>query len=277
MILPDTNPQGLQQFVARVIEPVNELQFSLSKGTYPDDVFEDLLRYNGEVRHSQPLYVGRRRGPGGFDLVVKRCIDVVVSAIALVALSPVMLIVAATIASTSPGPVIFKQKRLGKGGRPFVFYKFRSMAANADDRIHREYVTSLIGGGQADAGHDGHPKKWAKLASDARITPVGQFIRKTSLDELPQFYNVLKGDLSLIGPRPALPYEAEKYQSWHLRRILEIKPGISGLWQVAAGYEATFDDMVRLDIRYIQEWSLMLDLKILVKTVQVVLRRSGTG
>ncbi len=151
------------------------------------------------------------------------------------------------------------------------------MAANADDRIHREYVTSLIGGGQADAGHNGRPKKWAKLASDARITPVGKFIRKTSLDELPQFYNVLKGDLSLIGPRPALPYEAEKYQSWHLRRILEIKPGISGLWQVAAGYDATFDDMVRLDIRYIQEWSLMLDLKILIKTVQVVLRRSGTG
>ncbi len=117
MILPDTNPQGLQQFVARVIEHVNELQFSLAKGTYPDDVFEDLLRYNGEVRHSQPLHVGRRRGPGAFDLVVKRSIDVVASSVALVALSPVMLIVAATIALTSPGPVIFKQKRLGKGGR----------------------------------------------------------------------------------------------------------------------------------------------------------------
>jgi len=106
---------------------------------------------------------------------------------------------------------------------------------------------------------------------------VGRFIRKTSIDELPQLYNVLVGDLSLIGPRPALPYEAEKYQSWHLRRILGVKPGVSGLWQVAAGYNATFDDMVRLDLRYMREWSLALDLKILAKTIKVVLRRSGTG
>ena len=277
MILPDTNPQGLAQFVARINGQVDKLRFSLSKGTYPDDVFEDLLRRDGEVLRSQPLYVGRSRRRGYFDIVVKRCIDIVGSAVALAMLAPVMMIVAVAIASTSQGPVIFRQKRLGKGGRPFVFYKFRSMAANADDRVHREYVTGLIGGAQAQAGPDGEPKKWAKLASDARITPVGRFLRKTSLDELPQFYNVLKGDLSLIGPRPALPYEAEKYQSWHLRRILEVKPGISGLWQVAAGYEATFDDMVRLDIRYIREWSLLLDLKILVKTVLVVLRRSGTG
>jgi lipopolysaccharide/colanic/teichoic acid biosynthesis glycosyltransferase len=277
MILPDTNAQGLEQFVARVNGHVDELRFSLAKGTYPDDVFEDLLRRDGEVLRSQPLYVGRAAKPRLFDTVVKRGIDIVGSALALAMLSPVMLIVAVAIASTSPGPVIFRQKRLGKGGRPFVFYKFRSMAANADDRVHREYVTSLIGETQTQAGPNGEPKKWAKLASDARITPVGRFLRKTSLDELPQFYNVLKGDLSLVGPRPALPYEAEKYQSWHLRRILEVKPGISGLWQVAAGYEATFDDMVRLDIRYIRERSLLLDLKILFKTVQVVLRRNGTG
>ena len=118
---------------------------------------------------------------------------------------------------------------------------------------------------------------YTKLPFDPRITAVGRFIRKTSIDELPQLFNVVKGDLSLIGPRPALPYEAEKYQSWHLRRILGVKPGVSGLWQVAAGYDATFDDMVRLDLRYMREWSLVLDLKILVKTVQVVLRRSGTG
>ena len=172
--------------------------------------------------------------------------------------------------------MIFKQIRLGKG-RPFVFYKFRSMAADADDQIHREYVTDLISGDAKGAGKDGGSRKWSKLKSDPRITPVGRFIRRTSIDELPQLYNVVRGDLSLIGPRPALPYEAEKYQSWHLRRLLEVKPGVSGLWQVAAGYDATFDDMVRLDLRYVREWSLLLDLKILAKTVQVVLRRKGSG
>jgi lipopolysaccharide/colanic/teichoic acid biosynthesis glycosyltransferase len=187
-----------------------------------------------------------------------------------------MLIVAVAIAMTSPGPVIFKQIRLGKGGRPFIFYKFRSMNASADDRIHREYVSGLIATPEGDT-RGAAPRTWSKLPDDPRITTVGRFIRKTSIDELPQLFNVVLGDLSLIGPRPALPYEAEKYQSWHLRRILSVKPGVSGLWQVAAGYDATFDDMVRLDLRYMREWSLRLDLKILLKTVQVVLRRSGTG
>ena len=194
-----------------------------------------------------------------------------------VPVSPLMLVVAAVIVRTSPGPAIFKQARLGKGGRPFVFYKFRSMLENTDDRVHRDYVIGLIRASEERATDESTPRTWSKLKSDSRVTPVGRFIRKTSIDELPQLWNVLKGDLSLIGPRPALPYEAEKYQSWHLRRILEVKPGISGLWQVAAGYDATFEDMVRLDLRYMRDWSLMLDLEILVKTVKVVLRRRGTG
>ena len=277
MMFPDTNLDGLQRFVARAREDVHELGFALAPGTYPDDVFDDLLHHGGEPRPSQPLFVDEGRDPDRFELFVKRLIDVGVAGVALVTLTPVLLVVAAAIAVTSPGPVIFRQTRLGKGGRPFVFYKFRSMTANADDRIHREYVTGLISGGAAGSAGDSAPGKWSKLPFDPRITAVGRFIRKTSIDELPQLFNVVKGDLSLIGPRPALPYEAEKYQSWHLRRILGVKPGVSGLWQVAAGYDATFDDMVRLDLRYMREWSLMLDLKILVKTVQVVLRRSGTG
>jgi len=276
MMLPDTNPEGLKRFVARVRDDVAQLGFGLVPGTYPDDVFRDLLQRDSEAGPSQPLFVDERRDPDRFELLVKRLIDVGVAGVALVALAPLMLLVAAAIALTSPGPIIFRQIRLGKGGRPFVFYKFRSMSAGADDRIHREYVAGLIekpSGGTEDAA----PRTWSKLSCDPRITPVGRFIRKTSIDELPQLYNVLVGDLSLIGPRPALPYEAEKYQSWHLRRILGVKPGVSGLWQVAAGYNATFDDMVRLDLRYMREWSLALDLKILAKTIKVVLRRSGTG
>jgi lipopolysaccharide/colanic/teichoic acid biosynthesis glycosyltransferase len=277
MILPDTNPLGLQRFVARIDKHIKELEFSLATGTYPDALFDDLLRRDGEVGRSLPMYVDQRRKPDKLGSLVKRCIDIVGASTALVVLSPVMLIVAAVIARTSPGPVVFRQVRLGKGGVPFVFYKFRSMQCDTDDRVHRDYVIGLIRGNQEGAAHGSAPRTWSKLKSDPRITPVGHFIRKTSIDELPQLFNVLRGDLSLVGPRPALPYEAEKYQSWHLRRILEIKPGISGLWQVAAGYDATFDDMVRLDLRYMQDWSLMLDLEIMVKTVKVVLRRNGAG
>ena len=270
MMLPDTNPQGLQRFVARVDKHVEELKVSLATGTYPSALFDDLLRRDGEVGRSLPMYVDQLRKPDSFGRLVKRCIDVAGASVGLVLLSPLMLTVAAVIASTSPGPVIFKQVRLGKGGRPFDFYKFRSMLCNTDDQIHREYVVGLIKGSNSDA-----PRQWTKLKSDPRITPVGRFIRKTSIDELPQLWNVLKGDLSLVGPRPALPYEAEKYDSWHLRRILEIKPGVSGLWQVATRHHGTFEDMVRLDLRYMRDWSLMLDLEIIVKTVTTVLRRDG--
>ena len=277
LMLPDTNPQGLRQFVTRIDKYAKELEFSLATGAYPDALFDDLLRRDGEVGRSFPMFVDQRRKPDKLGSLVKRCIDIVGASIALVVLMPVMLVVAAVIARTSPGPVIFKQIRLGKGGVPFVFYKFRSMRCDTDDRVHRDYVIGLIRGDKDDASDGSAPRKWSKLKSDPRITTVGHFIRKTSIDELPQLFNVLKGDLSLVGPRPALPYEAEKYQSWHLRRILEIKPGISGLWQVAAGYDATFDDMVRLDLQYTRDWSLKLDLEIIVKTVKVVLRRSGAG
>jgi lipopolysaccharide/colanic/teichoic acid biosynthesis glycosyltransferase len=246
-------------------------------GSYPDDLFEGLARGQGaDLSKTQPLFVDQPRRRLWHERALKRCIDVTVAVMALLALSPLMLATASMIAFTSPGPIIYRQIRIGRGGVPFVFYKFRSMVASPDDHIHREYVISLI---TADRnGADGaSAKPWAKLKSDARITPVGRFIRKTSIDELPQLYNVLKGNLSLIGPRPPLPYEVEKYDSWHLRRVLDVKPGISGLWQVEAGYNATFDDMVRLDLRYIREQSTMLDFKIMLKTVGVVLRSNGAG
>jgi lipopolysaccharide/colanic/teichoic acid biosynthesis glycosyltransferase len=149
------------------------------------------------------------------------------------------------------------------------------MSVNVDDTIHREFVTTLINGGHTDINQQDADKPLYKIKADPRLTPIGQFIRRTSLDELPQLFNVLKGDMSLVGPRPPLLYEAEKYQSWHLRRILEIKPGITGLWQVEGRSKVSFDEMVRMDLRYTRDWSLALDLKILIKTIAVVLGRDG--
>jgi len=149
------------------------------------------------------------------------------------------------------------------------------MHVNMDDQIHREYIRDLIKGDNAKINQGDAEDPFYKLKDDPRITKVGSFIRKTSIDELPQFFNVLKGDMSLVGPRPPLAYEAEKYQAWHLRRVLEMKPGITGLWQVEGRSKTGWDDSVRLDIRYIQNWSLLMDLKILLKTIGVVLKCRG--
>jgi lipopolysaccharide/colanic/teichoic acid biosynthesis glycosyltransferase len=150
------------------------------------------------------------------------------------------------------------------------------MHFSADDRIHREYVAALIAGDE-EANQGGADTPLYKLKSDPRVTRVGQFLRKTSLDELPQLFSVLKGDMSLVGPRPPVPYEVEKYQSWHLRRILEVRPGITGLWQVEGRSKISFNDMVRLDLQYIRSCSLSSDLRILLKTVKAVLKRDGAA
>jgi lipopolysaccharide/colanic/teichoic acid biosynthesis glycosyltransferase len=178
---------------------------------------------------------------------------------------------------TSPGPAILKQIRIGKRGLPFNLYKFRSMYCNAEDRVHRDYVTRLISGDHESINQGAATKPLYKMKDDPRVTRVGRIIRKTSMDELPQLLNVLKGEMSLVGPRPPLPYEAEKYQPWHLRRVLEAKPGLTGLWQVDGRSKTSFDDMVRMDLRYARASSLMLDLKILIKTVKVVLRGDGAN
>jgi len=213
---------------------------------------------------------GLRKRPG---YPLKRALDITGSLVALLLFSPVMLITAIVIALTSPGPIIFKQIRVGKRGVPFVFYKFRSMRNDADDRIHREYVEKLINGNLQEINNGTAEKPFYKMKSDPRVTRVGRFIRDTHIDELPQLFNVLKGDMSLVGPRPGLPYEVEKYQYWQLRRVLEIKPGITCLWQINGHNATTFNDMVRFDIRYVQDCSLLLDLSILLKTVKIVLDR----
>ena len=201
--------------------------------------------------------------------------DVVGSLIGLILFSPIILITAIAVKATSPGPIIFRQTRVGMKGKRFPFYKFRSMYWNSDDQIHRQYVTDLIKGNHEKINQGNGDKPLFKMKTDPRITRVGRIIRKLSIDELPQFINVLKGDMSLVGPRPPLPYEVENYEPWHLRRILEVKPGITGLWQVDGRSQTSFDDMVRMDLRYVQNWSLWLDVEILVKTVKAVVRSNG--
>ncbi|PYT63739.1 MAG: UDP-phosphate galactose phosphotransferase [Acidobacteria bacterium] len=207
--------------------------------------------------------------------VVKRVIDVVGSAALLLILSPLVGLIAIAIKLTSKGPVIFQQERLGQFGSRFKCLKFRTMYTNNDPSIHQEYIQRFIAG-QPDSenGNSGKPVVY-KITNDSRVTPLGRFLRKTSLDELPQFWNVLRGEMSLVGPRPSLPYEFEIYEIWHRRRVLEVKPGITGLWQVSGRSRTCFDDMVRLDVRYSQSWSIWLDVKILLATPRAVL--SGDG
>jgi len=179
------------------------------------------------------------------------------------------------IKATSKGPVFFRQRRIGQHGKPFVFLKFRSMYVDNDAGVHKEYVKRLIAGKADKQPSDGDGQGVYKLTADPRITRVGSFLRKTSLDELPQFINVLQGEMSLVGPRPPVPYEVEAYDIWHRRRLLEAKPGITGLWQVSGRSRVNFDDMVRLDLHYARTWSPWMDIKILVRTPGAVVLGVG--
>ena len=209
-----------------------------------------------------------------FCRVVKRVMDITVSIVMLILCAPLFLAIALAIKLTSKGPVLFRQERVGRHGLRFSFLKFRSMKCGSNPRIHQEYVQRFIAGEVAASNARDDQKAVYKIQDDPRVTRVGKFLRKTSLDELPQFFNVLKGDMSLVGPRPPIPYEVEVYQSWHWRRML-VKPGITGLWQVNGRSRTTFDDMVRLDLRYAKTWSPWLDFKILLRTPRAIF--SGEG
>jgi exopolysaccharide biosynthesis polyprenyl glycosylphosphotransferase len=208
-------------------------------------------------------------------LLTKRVMDIVGSTLALILLAPVFLLLAIIIKMTSKGPVLFRQQRVGQFGARFEFLKFRSMAVSTDAGIHKEFVQNFIAGKAQPAAAANDQKVVYKITSDPRVTWIGRFMRRTSLDELPQFWNVLNGEMSLVGPRPPIPYEIEAYDTWHRRRLLEAKPGITGLWQVHGRSRTTFDEMVRLDLRYSRTWSPLLDLKILLQTPRAVI--SGDG
>jgi exopolysaccharide biosynthesis polyprenyl glycosylphosphotransferase len=202
--------------------------------------------------------------------LAKRVFDLFIISMALTILAPVWLLIALLIKLDSRGPVFYKQERVGMDGRVFLFYKFRTMHAGTDDATHREYQRRYIKG-QPDSNLGDAEKPAYKLRGDDRVTPVGRALRKLSLDELPQLFNVLRGDMSVVGPRPPIPYEVESYELWHRKR-LDMKPGITGLWQVSGRNRLPFDEMVRMDLYYIENWSLLLDMKIILQTLPVMLR-----
>jgi len=218
------------------------------------------------------LHSNQRRHTG-FDLF-KREIDILGSLALLVTLSPVLLIIAGLVKWSSPGPVIFWQVRIGHMMKPFRMGKFRTMYVDADHGIHHDYVSWFISSSDKEQAR-GETNTIFKLTNDQRITPLGHFLRKTSLDELPQLWNVLVGEMSLVGPRPPLWYELQKYKPWHRHRLLEAMPGITGLWQVTGRSRTTFDEMVRLDLRYARERSLWADIKILLATPGSVIKGKG--
>lgn len=246
---------------------------TLSFHFFPDDWDE-----NKTGRPTNPaLYpdlLSRENGRRSVKLM-KRAMDVVGSAIMLILFAPLFLLVALAIKVSSKGPVLFRQQRVGLHGQRFTFLKFRSMRHQNDSTVHREYVTRFIANeaGHRPANTDG--TDIYKLTNDDRVTRVGKLLRRTSIDEIPQFLNVLKGDMSLVGPRPPIAYELAVYQTWHRRRVLQVKPGITGLWQVTGRSRVKFDEMVRLDLRYATSWTPWLDLRILMKTPLAVVKGNG--
>jgi exopolysaccharide biosynthesis polyprenyl glycosylphosphotransferase len=205
--------------------------------------------------------------------ILKRTFDLIFAALAILLLLPLWLLVALLIKLDSKGPVFYTQERVGMDGRLFLLYKFRTMQANADAELHREYQRAFIAG-RAEANLGKETKPTYKLLADPRITRIGKILRRTSLDEVPQLLNVLSGDMSLVGPRPPIPYEVEAYELWHRKR-LDMKPGLTGLWQVSGRNRLPFEEMVRLDLYYIENWSLLLDLEIILRTGFVMLAGEG--
>ena len=239
-------------------------QNNVNMGETTVDQVTQAFVYNGQVISDRRLY-----------FACKRIMDVLLVLLALIPAIPVILIVAVLIRLDSPGSILFRQKRIGLGGKSFTFYKFRTMRQNADPEIHRKYVESLIRNQVTDSTtSNGSQSRVLKLTNDPRITRVGRILRKTSLDELPQLINVLKGDMSLVGPRPDVPYAVSSYQEWHTERLATL-PGITGWWQVHGRSRVTFDEMVRMDVTYIANQSLWLDVKILFMTIPAVVSTAG--
>ncbi len=251
------------QYHRRILRLVAECDRAQVKARVVPDLFQiSLNRVDLQQINGIPLIGFREISIKGWNLAMKRAIDIAVSATALVVLAPLMGLIALAIKLDSRGPIFFRQTRIGKHGEPFTMYKFRSMVEGAEEMLpdlleHNEATGPLF-----------------KIKNDPRRTRVGNIIRRTSLDELPQLYNVLRGEMSLVGPRPALPREVEAYQEWHKKR-LEVVPGITGLWQVSGRSELTFEDMILLDIYYAENWSLWLDLSILLRTIPKVLLGEG--
>ncbi len=208
--------------------------------------------------------------PIGYRLS-KRVLDLVASLIGLILVSPILVIVAGAVKLESRGPVFFRQERLGIGGRPFIVYKFRTMFSSAEQGQHRDHVRELIRPGAKDAPRE--DGVWLPIPADPRVTRLGAFLRRSHLDEFPQLINIVRGEMSLVGPRPPIPYEVEVYQPWHLRRLAVI-PGLTGLWQATGWGRLSFDEGVALDIAYIDRRGFWVDLRLILRTLwQIVTGR----
>lgn len=249
-------------------------QISVSIDCYPEDwEFEPLRRPSNPALYPDLEHRDRSRKVA---IVVKRIMDVVGSIVALVIFAPVFLVCAIAIKLTSKGPVFFRQERVGQHGKPFILLKFRSMHVNNDTSVHKQWFQNFRAGkAKRHPTEDDNGNGTYKLPNDPRVTRVGRWLRRTSLDEMPQFINVLIGEMSLVGPRPPIPYEVDAYEAWHRGRILQAKPGITGLWQVNGRSRVAFDEMVRLDLRYARTWTIWLDIKILLKTPAAVFFGEG--
>jgi len=263
----------ITEAVVRTVGAETAAKIAITSHVFPSGTGNGQHGVGAETDDSMRFYpdVPRRERRRRSEYLIKRVMDVLGSLCALVLFSPVFLILAILIKLTSEGPVLFRQTRSGQYGKAFTFLKFRSMYQNNDAQIHQEYVTRFISGEQ----NSNTNAKVFKITNDPRVTVVGRFLRRTSLDELPQFINVLRGDMSLVGPRPPVAYEVEHYDVWHRRRLLEVRPGITGLWQVSGRSKVNFDEMVRLDLKYARKWSIAMDCKILWQTPKAVL--SGEG
>lgn len=224
----------------------------------------------GRLRAVHATVASRRSDTAGdlLDRAAKRSVDILLAGVLLALLSPVMLIIAVMIRVTSPGPPLFRQVRVGHQLSTFVMLKFRTMHHDIDDSIHRAYVTAMLAGRAVPADPD---RGIYKLTGDPRVTPIGRLLRKTSLDELPQLINVLRGEMSLVGPRPVLPYEAELFDPRHRTRF-SVKPGITGLWQVSGRSVLTMQQALDLDVDYASRRNLALDFATLLRTIPAVLR-----
>ncbi|MFO0699153.1 MAG: sugar transferase [Nitrospira sp.] len=284
LLMPEIDSDDLSAACDRLkVECVNAIVRAVGSWAY-DAVSIDLRRYpeSEPVSEHVPdlmdpfLYPELSLGhgtSGGRTLLLKRGMDIILSVLLLALLSPLFCVLAVMVKCSSRGPIFFRQVRVGHLMKPFVIYKFRTMYEGADHRVHQDYVSWFIA--ESDQAQTEQKPTVFKLTQDRRITPVGGFLRRTSFDELPQLWNVLTGDMSLVGPRPALPYEVQQYKPWHRGRILEAKPGITGLWQVVGRSRTTFDEMVRLDLQYARSMSVWFDIKIILATPGAMI--SGKG
>jgi exopolysaccharide biosynthesis polyprenyl glycosylphosphotransferase len=251
------------QYHRKVVRLVNEAEHAGIRARVVPDLFQlSLGGVDVEAINGIPLISIKGSALTGFNRALKRAVDVLLAGLALVLLSPLLGVISLAIKLDSRGPILFRQERIGLHGRPFTVFKFRSMYSDAEEQLEKLRNRNEAAG------------PLFKIKEDPRRTRVGRFIRKTSLDELPQFVNVLRGEMSIVGPRPGLASEVAQYQDWHRKR-LAVLPGITGLWQVSGRSELTFDEMVMLDIYYAENWSLGMDLRIMVRTVPQLLFGDG--